>query len=76
MEHDIPYLGLNLSLDTCRDCGWSGEINEECPACKSTSIQRLRRVTGYITEDFLTAFNKGKVDEVYHRVKHHGTYVE
>lgn len=76
MEHDIPYLGINLSLDTCRDCGWSGEINDECPACKSTSIQRLRRVTGYITEDFLTAFNDGKIDEVYHRVKHHGTYVK
>ena len=72
MENDVPYLGLNLSLDTCRDCGWSGEINDMCPACKSTNIQRLRRVTGYITEDFLTAFNAGKVDEVYHRVKHHG----
>lgn len=72
MSKDIPYLGLNLSLDTCRDCGWSGEIGNECPACKSTNIQRLRRVTGYITEDFLTAFNDGKIDEVYHRVKHHG----
>ena len=72
MENDVPYLGLNLSLDTCRDCGWSGEINDTCPACKSTNIQRLRRVTGYITEDYLTAFNAGKVDEVQHRVKHHG----
>lgn len=73
MEKDIPYLGINLSLDTCRDCGWSGEIGNECPACKSTSIQRLRRVTGYITEDYLTAFNDGKIDEVGHRKKHHGT---
>lgn len=72
MDKDIPYLGINLSLDTCRDCGWSGEIGNECPACKSTNIQRLRRVTGYITEDFLSAFNDGKIDEVYHRVKHHG----
>ena len=75
MENDVPYLGLNLSLDTCRDCGWSGEINDTCPACKSTNIQRLRRVTGYITEDFKTAFNAGKIDEVYHRVKHHGTVI-
>lgn len=73
MEHDIPYLGLNLSLDTCRDCGWSGEINDDCPACKSRNIQRLRRVTGYITEDYTSAFNAGKIDEVLHRVKHHGT---
>lgn len=72
MSKDIPYLGINLSLDTCRDCGWSGEIGNECPACKSTNIQRLRRVTGYITEDYLTAFNDGKIDEVQHRVKHHG----
>ena len=73
MSKDIPYLGINISLDTCRDCGWSGEINDDCPACKSRNIQRLRRVTGYITEDFLTAFNDGKIDEVYHRVKHYGT---
>ena len=72
MSKDIPYLGINLSLDTCRDCGWSGEIGNECPACKSTNIQRLRRVTGYITEDYLTAFNDGKIDEVQHRRKHHG----
>ena len=72
MKKDIPYLGLNLSLDTCRDCGWSGEIGEACPKCKSTNIQRLRRVTGYITEDYLSAFNDGKIDEVKHRVKHIG----
>ena len=73
MEHDVPYLGLNLSLDTCRACGWTGEIGEECPACKSKNIQRLRRVTGYITESYISNFNEGKVDEVEHRVKHHGT---
>ncbi len=73
MEHDVPYLGLNLSLDTCRACGWTGEIGEECPACKSKNIQRLRRVTGYITESYTSTFNIGKVDEVEHRVKHHGT---
>ena len=73
MEHDIPYLGINLSLDTCRDCGWSGEIGNRCPACRSTNIQRLRRVTGYITESYLDAFNDGKIDETNHRVKHYGT---
>lgn len=72
MEKDIPYMAYNLALDTCRDCGWSGEINDTCPACKSNHIQRLRRVTGYLTEDYLQAFNDGKIDEVQHRVKHHG----
>ena len=73
MEKDIPYLGLNLPNDTCMECGWTGEINDACPACGSTDIKRLRRVTGYITEDYLTSFNAGKVDEVEHRVRHIGT---
>ena len=72
MEHDIPYLGLNLPNDTCQECGWTGEINDKCPACGSTEICRLRRVTGYLTNDYLTTFNAGKVDEVQHRVKHIG----
>lgn len=72
MEHDIPYLGLNLPNDTCRECGWTGEINDTCPACGSKNVCRLRRVTGYLTEDYLTTFNAGKVDEVQHRVKHIG----
>lgn len=72
MEHDIPYLGLNLPNDTCQECGWIGEINDKCPACGSDEICRLRRVTGYLTNDYLTTFNAGKVDEVQHRVRHIG----
>jgi len=30
----------------------------------------LRRVTGYLTGNYKTAFNKGKQDEVEARVKH------
>ena len=76
MEHNIPYLALNLPNDTCMNCGWTGEINDKCPKCNSTDIKRLRRVTGYLTNDYLTTFNKGKVDEVHHRVKHKGIYKE
>jgi ribonucleoside-triphosphate reductase len=46
MEHNIPYLALNLPNDTCMNCGWTGEINDNCPECNSTDIKRLRRVTG------------------------------
>ena len=46
MEHNIPYLALNLPNDTCMNCGWTGEINDKCPECNSTDIKRLRRVTG------------------------------
>ena len=41
-----------------------------CPECGSENIQQLRRVTGYLTGNYTTAFNKGKQDEVHHRVKH------
>ena len=65
MDHDIPYFAINLSLDTCQDCGYTSEIEEDvCPECGGHKIQRLRRVTGYLTGDYKTAFNKGKQKEV------------
>ena len=70
MNSDIPYFGVNISLDTCEDCHYQGELNDTCPKCGSSNISRLRRVTGYLTGDYHTAFNKGKQDEVNDRVKH------
>ena len=72
MDHDIPYFAINVPSDTCLTCGYSGEINDKCPMCGSTNIQQLRRVTGYLTGNYTTAFNYGKQDEVHHRVKHVG----
>ena len=65
-----PYFAINVPNDTCLECGWTGEINNECPECGSKHIQRLRRVTGYLTGDYTTAFNKGKQQEVEQRFKH------
>ena len=70
MDKDIPYFAINLPNDTCNDCGFTGEFNDECPICHSKNITQLRRVTGYLTADYKTTFNKGKVDEVEHRAKH------
>ena len=70
MDKDIPYFALNVPNDLCLDCGWTGEIENECPECGSTNIQRLRRVTGYLTGDYKTAFNYGKQKEVEDRFKH------
>lgn len=70
MDHDIPYFACNLKLDMCQDCGYQDEIGGACPKCGSTRIQRLRRVTGYLTGDYKTAFNVGKQDETEHRVEH------
>ena len=70
MDKDIPYFALNVPNDLCLDCGWTGEINDTCPMCGGSSIQRLRRVTGYLTGDYKTAFNKGKQQETEMRFKH------
>lgn len=70
MDKDIPYFAINVPNDTCMECGWTGEIGNECPECGSTNIQRLRRVTGYLTGDYKTAFNYGKQKEVEERFKH------
>ena len=72
MDKDIPYLGLNLPNDTCMSCGYCDELNDSCPVCGGETIQRLRRVTGYLTGDYKTAFNKGKIQETEMRVKHTG----
>jgi len=70
MDHDIPYFAINVPNDTCLDCGFTGEFNDCCPICGSKNIQQLRRVTGYLTGDYKTAFNFGKQKESEMRVKH------
>ena len=70
MDKDIPYFAINLPNDTCDDCGYQDEIPNECPQCGSNNIKRLRRVTGYLSGDYKSAFNKGKQQEVEMRVKH------
>ena len=70
MDKDIPYFAINVPCDTCLDCGYTGEFNDKCPICNSTRIQQLRRVTGYLTGDYRSAFNLGKQDEVIHRFQH------
>lgn len=70
MDRDIPYFAINVPNDTCLDCGFTGEFNDCCPMCGSKHIQQLRRVTGYLTGDYKSAFNAGKQQEVEMRVKH------
>lgn len=70
MDKDIPYFAINVPNDTCDDCGFTDEIGDNCPKCGSSKIKRLRRVTGYLTGDYKTAFNAGKQQETEQRVKH------
>lgn len=69
MSLDIPYLAFNFPIDTCTKCGYQGEIEYNCPVCGCADIQRLRRVTGYLTTDYRN-FNEGKIKECLDRVKH------
>ncbi len=73
MDNDIPYFAINVPNDMCTDCGYTDELNETCPMCGCDEIRRLRRVTGYLTGDYTTAFNVGKQQEVEMRVKHNNS---
>lgn len=70
MDKDIPYFAVNVPNDMCTNCGYCDDINNTCPMCGCGEIRRLRRVTGYLTGDYKTAFNIGKQQEVEMRVKH------
>ncbi len=70
MDKDIPYFAVNVPNDTCLGCGFCDEFNDACPQCGCEEIQQLRRVTGYLTGNYKTAFNYGKQKETEDRVKH------
>ena len=70
MDKDVPYFAINVPSDTCLDCGYTDELNDVCPECGGSNIQHLRRVTGYLTGDYKTAFNLGKQQETEMRIKH------
>lgn len=46
IDKDIPYFAINVPNDTCMKCGYTDQLDDECPMCGGTDIQRLRRVTG------------------------------
>ena len=70
MDKDIPYFAINVPNDMCTNCGYCDDINNKCPMWGCNEIRRLRRVTGYLTGDYKSAFNSGKQQEVEMRVKH------
>lgn len=71
MDLNIPYLALNFPINTCLDCGTTyNEDRDTCPNCGSNNVEMLKRVTGYITGNYKTAFNEGKKQEAEQRVVH------
>lgn len=68
-ESGVGYGSLNHKIDTCRNCRFSGIMNDKCPICGSTDIERLRRITGYLVGS-LDRWNAGKRAEEKQRVNH------
>lgn len=68
-NYDIGYGSINHPIDQCNDCNYKGTIYFNCPNCNSTSIKRIRRITGYLTGD-LSSWNTAKRAEEHDRVKH------
>lgn len=75
MDSDVAYFAINVPNDSCLDCGFTGEFNDCCPICKSKNIRQLRRVTGYLTGNYKTAFNEAKISETESRKHHVGVEV-
>lgn len=56
------YFGINFPLDVCNECGHTGRIASTCRCCGSSNIKRLRRVSGYLSEQ--SSFTRGKAKEL------------
>ncbi|KOP28773.1 ribonucleoside-triphosphate reductase [Exiguobacterium sp. BMC-KP] len=65
----IGYGSINHPVDRCLDCRTEQTIEEQCPVCGSTSIERIRRITGYLVGT-LDRWNEAKRAEEQNRVKH------
>ena len=66
---NISYMGINFHIRYCKNCGtYLQEHQHECPKCKSTDIQGISRVTGYLSLD--ERFGPGKYHEREDRISH------
>ena len=64
-QQDIGYFGINYPLDVCCDCSEKGLFKEVCDKCGSRNIRRLRRVSGYLSDE--NNFTFGKSQELKNR---------
>lgn len=69
---DMGYGSINHPVDRCKCCGYTGFIDNECPTCSNSdeaTIERIRRITGYLVGD-MSKWNSAKTSEESQRVKH------
>ena len=72
----IGYGTITFSQDTCRECGYRGIIDNECPHCHCKdlgwNILRIRRITGYLvgrsSQSIEESWGDGKLAELKRRV--------
>ena len=67
-EAGFGYGAINFPIDECLDCGFTSVFPAECPACGSSKIRRIRRITGYLST--VDRFNPGKLAELKARIPH------
>ncbi len=74
-ESGIGYGSINHPVDRDPVCGYTGIIDNECPACGRTeadggpAFERIRRITGYLVGT-MDHWNDAKTAEEKDRVKH------
>lgn len=68
MSTDINYFGINFPLDSCNECGMIGKIATSCPRCGCNNVQKLRRISGYLSP--IDKFVSGKKYELFDRTGH------
>jgi ribonucleoside-triphosphate reductase len=65
---DMGYFGINFGIRYCKQCGLNHIQGNKCPRCKSTDIQGVYRVTGYLS--LAERFTPGKTAERKDRIAH------
>ncbi|WP_339321425.1 anaerobic ribonucleoside triphosphate reductase [Paenibacillus sp. FSL W8-0194] len=68
-DNRIGYGSINHPVDRCKTCGFSGIIDDRCPACDGVQVERIRRITGYLVGD-MDKWNSAKRAEEADRLKH------
>ena len=74
-ESGVGYGSINHPVDRDPVCGYTGVIDNECPACNRTEadgnaeFERIRRITGYLVGT-IDRFNDAKKSEEKDRIKH------
>ena len=74
-ENGIGYGSINHPVDRDPVCGYTGIIDNECPACGrkeddgNPNFERIRRITGYLVGT-MDHWNDAKTAEERDRVKH------